>query len=416
MTTAARQPGLSRWLPGYVADEMRPEMVENWVQRTQVAIETELGHTPHSNDLRAILREAIEQHWLAFLAALTQPDEKFHLVDAGERLARETAMLQFPVELLIKFYRTALQETWSYITGVVNAIPPGTADPTEVLIYFWGRASRWIDASIGMSIDVYHAEKARASASTSAQHFETVREILAGHDVDVRKASTTLGGYPLSAYQTAFIVDTSDSDAVSELAGVGGEIGRALDRGRSLVIHPGGRQVWVWVATRGLPDLARMSEVEVLARKHRVRVFAGMPSQGVGGFVTTFEDAERIRDVAQRASEPHGLVRYDHHEVIVLLGCRPEVDRFVERTLGELMQPDENTARLRETVAAYLERAGSVEEAAKDLCVHRNTVRYRLSRAEEVLGRPVMRNGPELLVALRHHSAFHSGQLGSRAS
>ena len=41
---------------------------------------------------------------------------------------------------------------------------------------------------------------------------------------------------------------------------------------------------------------------------------------------------------------------------------------------------------LLETVAAYLERSGSLEGAARELFVHPNTVRYRLRRVADVTG------------------------------
>ncbi|KRF13835.1 hypothetical protein ASG90_13500 [Nocardioides sp. Soil797] len=350
---------------------------------------------------------AIREHWTAFLAGLPQPEGEFQLVDAGKRLARETASLKYPVEVIIKIYRTALQSTWSYLTGFVSELPDDAVNHAEVLIYFWDRAGRWIDNSIGVSIDIFHTERARLTASASAKEFEAVRDILAGEDVDLKKASATLGGYPLSVFHTAFIVDTSDPDAVSDLAKVGNEIGRELRAAQPLVVHPGGRRIWVWAGTRSEPHLSLLDKVDTLARAHKVRVFAGTPTAGLEGFVASFRDAERVREVAQRGSVGDGLMRYDTHEVIALLGCTPDVDRFMRRTLGDMLQSGENFVRMRETVTALLENAGSVEDAAKQLCVHRNTVRYRLSRAEEVLGRPVTKCGPELVIALRHQQSFH---------
>jgi hypothetical protein len=407
MSVTVPSSALASWLPEYVAEQLKPDMVEQWVGNTRAAIEAELAQFANTSDLADVLQRATREHWIAFLTALSLPESEFRLVDAGVELARETATLQHPVEVIIKIYRTALGSTWSYITKIVSALPGETVDQAEVLIYFWDRASRWIDNSIGASIDIFHHERTRLSASASAQQFEAVRDILAGVDVDMKKVSATLGGYPLSVFHTAFIIDTSDLDAVSDLAKVGGEIGRALEASRPLIVHPGGRQVWVWVGTRSQPDLGQLHRVDALARTHKVRAFAGTPTPGLEGFAASFQDAGRVKEVAARGSVGHGLMRYDTHEVIALLGCSPEVDRFMTRTLGELLRGGENSARLRETVAALLERGGIVEDAAKDLRVHRNTIRYRLSRAEEVLGRPVLKSGPELLLALRHHAAFH---------
>jgi DNA-binding PucR family transcriptional regulator len=94
----------------------------------------------------------------------------------------------------------------------------------------------------------------------------------------------------------------------------------------------------------------------------------------------------------------------------VLLGCSPEVDRFMARRLGPLAGEEEGIQRIRETLAAYLDSGGSAEEAARTLVVHRNTIRYRLGQAEEMLGQPITRISPQLAVALRHHQLFHRGR------
>jgi len=56
---------------------------------------------------------------------------------------------------------------------------------------------------------------------------------------------------------------------------------------------------------------------------------------------------------------------------------------LVRLTAGALADADPVVL---ETVAAYLERAGSLEATARELTVHTNTVRYRLRRAAEITG------------------------------
>jgi DNA-binding PucR family transcriptional regulator len=87
-----------------------------------------------------------------------------------------------------------------------------------------------------------------------------------------------------------------------------------------------------------------------------------------------------------------------------------------ERTLvGELEAGEEVLAtvydplaaaggELLETVAAYIEGAGSIDGAARLLFVHANTVRYRLRRVAELTGLQATepRDGFLLHVALVH--------------
>lgn len=69
--------------------------------------------------------------------------------------------------------------------------------------------------------------------------------------------------------------------------------------------------------------------------------------------------------------------------------------------LGDLAGPDPATARVRETVSTFLELGGSVERTAAAMFVHKNTIRYRLAQAEELLGHPLSERRTEVAVALR---------------
>jgi len=57
-----------------------------------------------------------------------------------------------------------------------------------------------------------------------------------------------------------------------------------------------------------------------------------------------------------------------------------------ERLVNSVFRPLADSSDLLATVEAYLERAGSIEGAARDLFVHPNTVRYRLRRIADVTG------------------------------
>ncbi len=64
-------------------------------------------------------------------------------------------------------------------------------------------------------------------------------------------------------------------------------------------------------------------------------------------------------------------------------GDADAIGRLVDDIYVSLLQEDPT---LIETLAAYLERTGSLEGAARELFVHPNTVRYRLRRVADVTG------------------------------
>ncbi|MGA3124886.1 MAG: helix-turn-helix domain-containing protein [Polyangiaceae bacterium] len=65
-------------------------------------------------------------------------------------------------------------------------------------------------------------------------------------------------------------------------------------------------------------------------------------------------------------------------------------------------QPDdEHHARLRETLLIFLDTGGSYKATAERLVLHKNTVQYRIHKAEESLGRPVGHDRHDVELALQ---------------
>lgn len=73
---------------------------------------------------------------------------------------------------------------------------------------------------------------------------------------------------------------------------------------------------------------------------------------------------------------------------------------WVVETLGSLGDDDDHCARLRDTLRVFLQENGSYKATAERLTLHKNTVRYRLRRAEEGLGRPIDDNRLQVELAL----------------
>jgi DNA-binding PucR family transcriptional regulator len=86
---------------------------------------------------------------------------------------------------------------------------------------------------------------------------------------------------------------------------------------------------------------------------------------------------------------------------VMLTHSRDEARRFVAQQLGDLAAEDKSVARLRETLRVFLEENGSFQNAAARLGVHKNTVAYRIRRAEELLGYGIRERQLELQTALR---------------
>ena len=73
---------------------------------------------------------------------------------------------------------------------------------------------------------------------------------------------------------------------------------------------------------------------------------------------------------------------------------------WVAETLGALADDDEQSARLRETLRVFLSEKGSFKATAEKLTLHKNTVQYRVRKAEDVLGVRVDENRLQIELAL----------------
>ena len=101
-------------------------------------------------------------------------------------------------------------------------------------------------------------------------------------------------------------------------------------------------------------------------------------------------------------------MRYTDVELLCLVAEQPELmQRMVAREVGPLTGADKNLGLLRETVLTHL-RTLNVEATAERLFVHKNTVRYRIGRAEELLGHSLAERSTSVELALTWIAYFGS--------
>ena len=105
--------------------------------------------------------------------------------------------------------------------------------------------------------------------------------------------------------------------------------------------------------------------------------------------------------------DPPRIVRYDEVELLCLAHAESEsFRRMVLRELGPLAGGASGIAHTRETLLCYLTNGSNVEAVASELFVHRNTVRYRLNRAEELMGHRITERIGHVELALRYVDLF----------
>ncbi|MGQ4615278.1 helix-turn-helix domain-containing protein [Nocardia sp. R7R-8] len=154
---------------------------------------------------------------------------------------------------------------------------------------------------------------------------------------------------------------------------------------RVYVLLPGYRSAQAVTAWTG-----QLIEQFDAQRSLSLRAAIACPVPDLGGVAAARAEVDRVLDrtAASPASRVTTLAESRTAvllgEVLDLIGSRTELR---DPRLGALFDYDrKHSASLRDSVETYLREHGDVRAAAAVLCVHPNTLRYRLRRVEEILG------------------------------
>ena len=103
-----------------------------------------------------------------------------------------------------------------------------------------------------------------------------------------------------------------------------------------------------------------------------------------------YDKARTAMRVGRQMQGGASLVHFDAlgvFRLLSLIGDGQELRAFVAETLGELADEESHEAAdLRETLTVLLDRNLNVAETARELHFHYNTLRYRITKLERLLG------------------------------
>jgi len=260
----------------------------------------------------------------------------------------------------------------------------------------------------GMSAEFSRVQAAWLTSS-AAMRMEVVDEILGGAEVSLDRAARVLK-YDLTRRHTALVVWAGETAQLGPgvLESTASQLLRESGHSAVLVLPVGQRRVWAWGSTiRGNPTpLTDASSVPIQG----VRVAAGLPGSGLSGFRSSHGEALDAARIGMASKQTRWMWEYGEVDMLTMLMHRDDIARqFVRRELGDLAAPDEATAVLRATLKCYLDNERSLSAAAEALHVARNTIAYRVQRAEALRGREVGVRRMQLQAALALLEEFGDG-------
>jgi DNA-binding PucR family transcriptional regulator len=394
---------LAEWIPQYVAEATRADSVDAFVKQVDDAILREIPELAADPLLVSDLHASTRTQYQVFLRLLDREKQELLLPPQAVDLALSIARRQMELGVLLKVYRVAAGAVWEYFTGVAADVPDDGPDRTDVLVYLWDHGGTWINEAIESLIGVFYAEREATMHGALARRTETVHALLRGEPLLPEDAESVLD-HPVRSTQTALVLwcEEGTADALVTLNRVAAAIGTAANAA-ALTIPAGRGEVWCWLATTRPPVVETLSEaVGAVKKAAEVRVAIGTSSKGISGFRDSHREAVAAQRYAIATERTARTTAYADVELACLVaGDDAGVRALIRRELGALTGSEQGLDRVRETLATYLDLGCNVEQTATALFVHKNTIRYRLAQAEELIGHPLTERRTEIGLALR---------------
>ncbi|HEY2521847.1 MAG TPA: helix-turn-helix domain-containing protein [Streptosporangiaceae bacterium] len=324
---------------------------------------------------------------------------------AALEYARRQAQRGTSLPALIRSYRlghTCFSE-WLFAE-----LPRQTSDAgliTAAMLAMTRNVAGYVDQTSEEVVAAYTSEREHWLRRRSAARAARVRALLSGERVSVSATEATLG-YRLRQYHVGLVCWAAENtSAVDNITRLEHTISRVAEKivgpGEPLFLPRDESSAWAWLALgiRDRFDPAGAAAADVDDDLH----FAfGDAVKGVAGFRLTHQQALAAQSVVLAGSAAPRVVTFGEvAPVAMMLGSPGLLRSCVLATLAGLAIDDEHHARLRDTLLAFLSSGGSYKATAEQLVLHKNTVQYRIRKAEESLGRPAAAHRDDIELALR---------------
>jgi hypothetical protein len=327
---------------------------------------------------------------------------------AAEEYARRLAQQGVPLAALLRAYRigSARFEEWCLQELGRRTDSGSVISATGMRIA--GTLNSYIDGVSEELVSAYEAEKEKWLRNQSAARAARVRALLRNEQPNVASSEAILG-YRLRQYHLGVVTWITGAPAGGDTLGLleraTGEVAaQAHCDGRLMFVPQDESSAWAWLPLGGRRDvpLADMNVKDIGGGGDRIQFAFGEPALGVTGFRRTHQQAVSAQAVALAAgpAAPPVTAFAEVAPLALMSGSLELLRAWVVETLGPLADDDDHNARLRDTVRVFLQENGSYKATAERLVLHKNTVQYRVRKAEESLQHPVVQDRLRIELAL----------------
>jgi len=333
--------------------------------------------------------------------------DRVHAPAAAEEYARRLAQRGSPMAALLRAYRIGSTRFQHWCLRELGQRTDDAAIVSAAGLRIAETTAAYIDRVSEELVSAYEAEKENWLRNLSAARAARVKALLHGERVDVDSSEAILG-YRLRQHHVGVVCWVGEEEAgrgtLARLEHATAEVARRAGcEGRPIFLPQDERSAWAWLPLGARDAFAVPTQRGGAAGvESGIRFAFGAAGAGVSGFRRTHRQALGAYAVALAAGPPgQRLTSFADVAPLALMSSSVELLRtWVHETLGQLADDDDQHARLRDTLRVFLRENGSFKATAERLILHKNSVQYRVRKAEEALGHPVDDNRLQVELAL----------------
>lgn len=308
-------------------------------------------------------------------------------IELIERTGARRAEQSIPLDDVLHAYRTVSRVCWDALADECRS---QEGDSLEATIELAEALLRYTDDISGAVAEAYsRAQRALVREQEGARR-EFLADLLYKTDApaeDILRRAHTFG-YDLSLGYLA-LVGTGPGDDPKKEVLVQGAAARAVPEGSpEPIVVQKGPQTIVLMPTDASFDVLMVPEKLVVELGRDWTFGTGGPEPGLEGIRRAYLEAREALEIGTALETPGSVYRFNDLLPYHFLKVEPAlVDRFVQQTLGPLLEYDERRkGDLVRTIEAYFNCDGSVKMAGESLFAHPHTVTYRLKQVEKLTG------------------------------
>jgi hypothetical protein len=324
---------------------------------------------------------------------------------AGQH-ARRLAQRGVPITTLLRAYRIASARFLEWCMNELSMRAAETAGVTSVALGISRVISEYFDRISEEVARAYEQEREDWLKRPGAAQSAWVRAVLNREALNTGLPEAVLG-YRLSQHHVGIVCWVDDEEmtctaaarrleqATVELAN------REGCQGQPVFVPQDESTAWAWLPLGGHAGFAQRT-AETVAGEAGVRFAIGSAAGGVSGFRQTHQQALRTHAVALAAGPRRQRVTsfQEVAPIAMMSGSLGLLREWVRQVLGSLADDNDAMAVLRVTLRVFLQENGSYHAAARRMSMHKNTVQYRVRKAEKHLGGRLTEDRLDIEIAL----------------